>query len=385
MQYCRSLFIIIGVAVISFFLGNAEAFAEPPASSLIIEHFPAEVGNSWDYKRTFYIVICDTATGDTLEEYLIIDSLHSEFQDVDTLRDWECYRYFSELFEEGNTYPDTVWFAHPDTAFLEIAYGRPRNAGPPWKVARTLNLKFGEREFDGVEQLKRYLYQIRNSRPISTYPDTTFWEPPKKLFIFPLSVGMSWLSMIGDPWEEEREVVKEELLHVQAGDFFTLKIEMRPDLEGLQLFQWIADQGIIKDSMYVDTVWATNEFADIIGVGFAYDRYELVSHKTTDVKETHPVNNRLDDFSLAQNYPNPFNAQTTIKFYLPQSSNVELAIYNIKGQKVKTLVDGSQTVGFQRVTWDGTDKNGAEVASGIYFYRVKTDYSEETKKMVLIK
>jgi len=88
---------------------------------------------------------------------------------------------------------------------------------------------------------------------------------------------------------------------------------------------------------------------------------------------------------LPQNYPNPFNAQTTIKYYLFKGSRVELSIYNVKGQKVKTLVDGFQTIGFQSVTWDGTDKNGAAVASGIYFYRVKTDYSEETKKMVLMK
>ena len=90
-------------------------------------------------------------------------------------------------------------------------------------------------------------------------------------------------------------------------------------------------------------------------------------------------------FILNQNYPNPFNPQTTIRYYLPQSSKVELSIYNVKGQKVKTLVDGFQAVGLQSVTWDGTNKSGAEVASGIYFYRVKTDYSEETKKMVLLK
>lgn len=88
---------------------------------------------------------------------------------------------------------------------------------------------------------------------------------------------------------------------------------------------------------------------------------------------------------LRQNYPNPFNLQTTIKYYLFKGSRVELSIYNIKGQKVKTLVDGFQTIGFQSITWDGTDKNGEAVASGIYFYRVKTDFSEESRKMVLMK
>ena len=90
-------------------------------------------------------------------------------------------------------------------------------------------------------------------------------------------------------------------------------------------------------------------------------------------------------FNLNQNYPNPFNAQTTIKYYLPQNSRVELSIYNIKGQKVKTLVDGFQSTGFKNVTWDSTNRNGEQVASGVYFYKIKTDYSQEIKKMVLLK
>ena len=95
--------------------------------------------------------------------------------------------------------------------------------------------------------------------------------------------------------------------------------------------------------------------------------------------------NLASKFVLHQNYPNPFNAQTNIKYYLPQNSRLNLSIYNIIGQKVKTLVDGLQTAGFQSITWDGRDKSGAEVASGVYFCRLKTDYSQETKKMVLLK
>lgn len=114
------------------------------------------------------------------------------------------------------------------------------------------------------------------------------------------------------------------------------------------------------------------------------DSLFLYGFGPTDVEEENQQN-LASEFILNQNYPNPFNAQTTIKYYLPQSSRVELCIYNIKGQKVKTLVDDFQGVGFQSVTWDGTNRNGEEVASAIYFYRVKTDYSEEAKKMVLLK
>lgn len=114
------------------------------------------------------------------------------------------------------------------------------------------------------------------------------------------------------------------------------------------------------------------------------DSLFLYGFGPTDVEEEIKVE-LASSSSLNQNYPNPFNAQTTIRYYLPQSSRVDLCIYNIKGQKVKTLVDGFQTVGFQSVTWDGTNRNGEQVASGIYFYKIKTGYSQEIKKMVLLK
>jgi hypothetical protein len=114
------------------------------------------------------------------------------------------------------------------------------------------------------------------------------------------------------------------------------------------------------------------------------DSLFLYGFGPTGVEEEKEVE-LASEFTLNQNYPNPFNAKTNIRYYLPQSSKVELAIYNIKGQKVKTLVDGFEIAGFKRISWDCKDRNGAEAASGVYFYRVKTDYSEETKKMVLLK
>ena len=88
---------------------------------------------------------------------------------------------------------------------------------------------------------------------------------------------------------------------------------------------------------------------------------------------------------LFQNYPNPFNPQTTIRYNLPQGSQVRLTIYNIAGQKVKTLVEEHQTAGHNAVRWNGTDDNGSEVTSGIYFYRIQAGEFTQTKKMVILK
>ena len=90
-------------------------------------------------------------------------------------------------------------------------------------------------------------------------------------------------------------------------------------------------------------------------------------------------------FSLSQNFPNPFNANTVISFALPKTGHVKLEIYNILGQKVKDLVDEMVTAGYKRVVWDGKDNSGTDVASGVYFYRIKTQETVEVMKMTLLK
>lgn len=91
------------------------------------------------------------------------------------------------------------------------------------------------------------------------------------------------------------------------------------------------------------------------------------------------------EFRLYQNYPNPFNPTTTISYDLPFASNVMLKIYNLMGQHVTTLVDDYQDVGHHQVRWNGADGKGNPVVSGIYFYIIKTDVFEKSKKMLLIK
>jgi hypothetical protein len=90
-------------------------------------------------------------------------------------------------------------------------------------------------------------------------------------------------------------------------------------------------------------------------------------------------------FSLDQNYPNPFNPATKIEFALSKSGQVKIEIFNVLGEKVKTLMDQHLKAGRQLVEWNGKDESGEEVASGVYFYRLQTKDFTETKKMVLIR
>jgi hypothetical protein len=91
------------------------------------------------------------------------------------------------------------------------------------------------------------------------------------------------------------------------------------------------------------------------------------------------------EFELRQNYPNPFNPNTVIEYALPKSAHVTIEIYNLLGQKINVLVDEDQKVGFYRLGWDGKDKDGGELASGIYFYRIQAGDFVKCKKMIMLK
>lgn len=88
---------------------------------------------------------------------------------------------------------------------------------------------------------------------------------------------------------------------------------------------------------------------------------------------------------LTGNYPNPFNPTTSINFSLAKDSNVNLAIYNVKGQKVKTLINNKMTAGKHNIVWDGKDSNNRQTASGVYFYRFEADNYKKVNKMIMMK
>lgn len=90
-------------------------------------------------------------------------------------------------------------------------------------------------------------------------------------------------------------------------------------------------------------------------------------------------------FDLGQNYPNPFNPTTNINYQIPIQNDVEVAVYNILGEKIRVLVDENQTAGFYTLQWDSKNDTGNQVAAGIYFYRISTEKFTNSKKMLLLK
>ncbi|NQV30494.1 MAG: T9SS type A sorting domain-containing protein [Candidatus Marinimicrobia bacterium] len=91
-------------------------------------------------------------------------------------------------------------------------------------------------------------------------------------------------------------------------------------------------------------------------------------------------------FGLDQNYPNPFNPTTTIAYRVPEASDIQLGIYNLLGQEIRSLVVGDHQPGFYTTMWDGLNQNGIRVESGVYIYRMtSTEGFSATKKLVLLK
>jgi hypothetical protein len=124
-------------------------------------------------------------------------------------------------------------------------------------------------------------------------------------------------------------------------------------------------------------------FADAAVNGYGWVIDDLIIQETTVGVAGLPK--IPTSYSLSQNYPNPFNPTTIIKYQLPQQQRVTLEIFNTLGQKVKTLVDGIRNAGYYQETWNGTNDNSINVATGVYIYRLSAGNFVVSKKMILLK
>lgn len=97
------------------------------------------------------------------------------------------------------------------------------------------------------------------------------------------------------------------------------------------------------------------------------------------------INSVPESYTLYQNYPNPFNSETIVSYQLPERDYVELKVFNLEGQIIRTLISEVQSADLYKILWDGRSDDGTFVASGLYFYQNKTSKFMATKKMILIR
>ena len=124
-------------------------------------------------------------------------------------------------------------------------------------------------------------------------------------------------------------------------------------------------------SRFTGTVYFDDVTVEIIGSPVSVDEGTLSGIPMT--------------YELSNNYPNPFNPTTTIGYAIPGQGVVSIDVYDILGQRIKTLVHKSMPAGYYEVNWDGRDQYGRVVSSGIYFYTLNTGSSMIVKRMLLIK
>jgi choice-of-anchor B domain-containing protein len=123
-------------------------------------------------------------------------------------------------------------------------------------------------------------------------------------------------------------------------------------------------------------------------VVYSNDPKEPVSSIPVILNTGKPINVEIENevpqgFSLKQNYPNPFNPSTIIPFSINKSGNAVLKIYNIIGQEIITLLNENLSTGSYEIKWNGTDNNGTDVSSGVYFYTLEQSDKKVTRKLIL--
>jgi len=128
-----------------------------------------------------------------------------------------------------------------------------------------------------------------------------------------------------------------------------------------------------------------NAPTDMSEVEVVIDKVEY--YPLTSVEELFEESSRSNpsSYSLYQNYPNPFNSSTEIRYQIPEDSYVSLKVFNTLGQEVRSLVDRNQKANRYTVLWDGLDDRSQEVASGLYFCRLKAGDFSKTRKMLMLK
>ncbi len=139
------------------------------------------------------------------------------------------------------------------------------------------------------------------------------------------------------------------------------------------------------DSIKIAVAVVVGRDLDDLSQGFvsAFDYYNIATDVEDDFTDNEPLPR---DFSLNQNYPNPFNMSTSISFNLSSPGYVRLEVFNILGQKVSTAADGQFSAGLTTIVWDGKSSDGADLASGTYFYRLTVDGKQiDSKKLMILK
>jgi len=195
-------------------------------------------------------------------------------------------------------------------------------------------------------------------------------------------------------WDDHFDTVMTSQSYVRQFAFADLFGEDNPPLltNGQRVNAWtlrfVISPSARRQLVVLDTTWDDRNGSAVYGLANGVSEITPGFHRGfigIGVGVDGEVINTPQAFSLNQNYPNPFNPETNIEFNLPSEQNVTLMVFNLLGQQVRTLVNGTMGAGTHSVIWDGRNDDGVNVPSGIYFYKMITPEFSQTNKMALIR
>jgi hypothetical protein len=195
------------------------------------------------------------------------------------------------------------------------------------------------------------------------WPDPDFWD---YVVVEGSNDGLTWIPLLDG--YDSREYADWESAYYSSTPGSSSLFHNRQIVLNDTFAKW--DKIFLRFRLYAD--FAAN------GWGWAIDNIVVDTPAPTDAPRPHRL-------ALDQNLPNPFNPRTEIRFELPRAARVTLQVYDLRGRLVRTLVNGPREAGPQTVTWSGRDARGAEVASGVYVYRLATGGQVLQRKMTLLK
>jgi hypothetical protein len=217
--------------------------------------------------------------------------------------------------------------------------------------------------------------------------DIRIYDPAGLFFPLPCNDQSSWTRTLRIVYSDRTDI--DSSLHVvdgwgtlqtQYGTYPVLRVFIyvyqisRPNGGTPTMHQSVGYYWLLQNGMWAAYVTSVLDNVDPnFTVGYVQVKNVALSVEPTG----DPLVNR---FSLEQNYPNPFNPQTEIAFTLPRNQTVSLKVFDLLGRDVQTLFSGMQTAGEHRANFDGRD-----LPSGVYLYRLTTDESSQTKRMLLLK
>jgi len=148
------------------------------------------------------------------------------------------------------------------------------------------------------------------------------------------------------------------------------------------------DMATMEADNYMSSLVVDDMLATVSGIfNYSFGTYKIEVRDMGDLDQlgVDDSDGMINKYALYPNYPNPFNPETKIHFQLANNSDVQLVIYDILGRKIRTLVSNYLDVGNHVVTWDGLNEDGANVASGMYVYRIEAGDFIDYRKMLLVR